>query len=403
MFVLMLARTALAGCAADPDWQDRQAHAPLVAVGVVVGVEVVEEGDPADPFFTPTVYETVRVTRVLKGQLDHLGLRIRTWAPTTGSCGSARVLPVGAPVYVLVAPDAEGTVTMSACSGDVGLADRRDDLEVLAATHPETAGHFPGIDLPSPTGRPALPAKSGQRARVRRDGALVDAALLETVGAPDTIAALVDDAGLWFREEVPLHDLQPVTTGRTAVGVGSDLYWRPGVPFADPTHPVGAPALRVYAPLPQEALGDRWTVPTDDRVDGRWRVPAEQVVLRGARGGAPLIAVAPTPDLFVLDPGGTGWREIGVSSPELVGRAWVWGPLPVVDGGEIGGMFGGSGHLQEVHLGAGDTLRDPTTGAVFAECDGSCTVIALDDEDGRVLAAAKHLGQWWVGDVVRAE
>lgn len=266
------------------------------------------------------------MTRVLKGQLDHLGLRIRTWAPTTGSCGNARVLPVGAPVYVLAAPHADGTVTMSACSGDVGRTDWRDDLEALAAAHPETAGHFPGIDVPSPAGRPsALPPRSGQQARVRRDGALV-------------------------------------------------------------------------------ALGDRWRkAPADDPVDGCWRLAADKVVLHGARAGEPLIAVAATPNLLVRDPGGTGWREIGVSSPELVGRAWVSGPLPVVNGGEIGGIIGGSGHLQEVHLGAGDTLRDPTTDAVFAECDGSCTVIALDDEDGRVLAAAKHLGRWWVGDVVRAE
>ncbi len=402
--LLLLVRVALACCGADVDREERQAHAPLVAIGVVVDVEVVDEGDPTDRFYTPTVYESVRVTRVLKGQLDRPGLRIRTWVPTWGSCMSARVVPVGREVYVLVAPDETGTVTLGACTGDVGETAWRDDLEALAQLHPETAGHFPGLDLPEPaTTRTPLPVRDGLRARVRRGGALADAQLLAAPAPSGTVAALVEDDGLYFREELPLGDLQPVTAAVTPVRLGADLYWRAGVPFADPSHPIDAPGLVVHAPLPASALADRWRErpPPEERgpaSPGRWLRPAAPLTLYD-RTGARLVTGA-AEDMLVQDPGGSAWREVGVSTVQLQGRAWVRGAI--ADGEGVGiGMLIGSAHLREVSLHPGDTLYDPGTGVAFATADYS-SVVELSHEDGRLLVARHHLGRWWIGEVERA-
>jgi hypothetical protein len=341
--LLLVVSRASAGCAVDADRVERQASAPLVVVGVVTALSVDER--PGDG----VVYASVAVERALKGRLERPGIVLQSGLPSTG-CASAPVFAPGARVYAIGAPDDASVIVVSACQDDVGLVDRRPDLEAVARRNRGAARSFPGIDVPTltPPGDDAI-VTDDRRFWVVDEGATRAGVGVVGGGGDGHERMWVDFDGLQVLHDVPRSRLRQVVTVATPVVAGAALDWAPGVQV----NAEGVAALpaswSVPWPVPVETLDVVWH-PGEAEPSVGERLDAGAVVLFDRPGGVVLAEAAEGADLALYADGPTvdGWRAVRVSSAVVGGRAfvrdgsvWQMGASGGVVGGVVGGVIGG--------------------------------------------------------------
>ncbi|MCB9797096.1 MAG: hypothetical protein H6741_30795 [Alphaproteobacteria bacterium] len=388
---LTLSTPTHAGCAVDEDREARQASAALVVLGEVVSIEVSEEEGEL------VVWERVRVTEALKGEVRQGGLLLRTGLPSRG-CPPVSVFPVGTEVYVIGEPDARGSVPVSACTDDVGLAAARSDLQRLARQQRGAAQVVEGVSPEPPTPRLAPQGEPGpeqlyvQLGQRRHQGALI----ARREGA---VEAEFDLGGYSLRRAVPPQRLVPVV--REDHSVEGGLVVAGGARVDAEGRPQLGEGLRLLAPLPEAAISDHflpsetsWYRPPEGAA---LLLPSGALELYGAPGGPPRVSVAADLDvaftLWALGEPEDGWVRARVDSRWLRGEAWVREADVTLDadaggvvGGVIGGVLGGS-QPTRVRLPPGTELRQPGTGDLLGEV-GDVGLMALwlaDGPDGRLV------------------
>jgi hypothetical protein len=398
---LAAARGAQAGCAVDAERDARQAAAPLVVVGRVTAIEVVEERGE------PVVYEAVRVDRVLKGRLEEPGIRLRTTRPS-GLCPSGVVFAPGERVYAIGTPDADMTFDVSPCTDDVGLADRRADLRAVAKKQPAKAGRFAGVAAPEHPAAPlpgAMPTADGRRAWVV-DGARERAATrLAQPSGTLLVQVIVDFDGLEVVESVAPDRLVPVVSRRVPLRDGAGLAWVPGTPV----DVAGAPRLpagwSTTATVPADAVATSWLPVETDAPTGA-PLSGGPVTFFDRPGGAELARadIGAQGSFFADGPVVDGWRAVRVSSPTIVGRAFVRAADLAEDreaeGGVVGGVWGGFSNADPVPLwlSPGPVIR-AADGSAVAWARNAAPVDWLATRDGRAWVTFRSLDRWVVGEV----
>lgn len=398
----LLVDAAHAGCIVDTDRAARQASAPLVVTGTIVGIEVVGEGEAA------VVLERLRVDHTYKGAVVTGELLLRTQPPSHSGCGAPPVFGIGAEVYAIVAPVEGQALPLSGCRGDIGLVQYLDGgvatLADIAAEAPATARTFAGAPPAPPPREPILaPFPKGTDEWVRTVVAGVAHDGLLARADPDEVVAIFRVEGLDVVETLGRSELAPVVTRATPLAPGSGLRWRPGTAVGPVRAVESDGAVVARGTVPAAVVGDLW-VPVARRDDGERLVVHGEVGLSSRPGAAAVATIGSLDDasLFADGPPVGEWRPVHVEAPWIAGRAWVRveqvGPFPSPGSG-VFGLMGSSSSAITLALPAGAEVRDPLDGSVFARAPYGEWVPWLATGEGRAWVVIETLHGARVGEV----
>jgi hypothetical protein len=411
-----IAEVARGGCAVDPEEPARLAEAPLIAVGIVVDVEVVEDFEDGGRW---TAVQHVVLEPPLRGRVTSGALNLRS-ALTGGSCPGDRVFGTGQRVVLAVTPDPAGEVRVSPCAGDVRGATAETVAWAEALARPRRPGEtFAGSPRPShplaATPTPGVPDEDIGRARLVDPGrvAVGDRWLSPGGEVPEgrVVANLGEDGvvAVWpvrgwsVVGRAPLDALDRVVTRPVALAPGVEV--APGTALSlgspsggrtlgEPDVPAtyARPGLEVVGRVPLDAVGAVWVPAATPAVD-----PGEAVGLTRATtwsatpSGPPVGRMVPrAAAVFVDGPAEGGVVPVWIRAPGLAARGWISADVvdPVVTpaGGMLTGMVGEVVSGRRVPLGAG---------AVLASLDGAhALAVATEPTCARLLLV--DAGRMWV-------